>query len=116
VTINSTASLGLPLATPLRPGDDPKKIKDTAQQFESLLIGQMLKTSREAGGSGWLGTGDDEAGSTAVEMAEQQVAQMLASHGGLGLARLIEQGLSRSSPSGPDPSPTPAPTRPGSGE
>lgn len=95
MTIDSTASLGAPLKAPKPPGDDPKKIRDSAVQFESLLIGQMLKTSREAGGAGWLGAGDDEAGSIGVEMAEQQLAQMLASQGGLGMARLIEQGLTR---------------------
>jgi flagellar protein FlgJ len=73
--------------------DSPEKIHDAAQQFESLLIGQLLKTSREAGGSGWLGTDQDDAGATAMEMAEQQFAKMLASSGGLGLSRTIETGL-----------------------
>jgi len=93
--IGSVASLGVPAAVPARGSDDPKKIHDAAQQFEALLIGQLLKTSREAGGSGWLGTGDDEAGETGLEMAEQQFAQMLAQRGGLGLARLVESGLRR---------------------
>ena len=73
--------------------DSPEKMHDAAQQFESLLIGQLLKTSREAGGSGWLGTDQDDAGATAMEMAEQQFAKMLASNGGLGLTRTIETGL-----------------------
>ena len=115
MTIDSTASLGLPLAAPPRGGDDPKKIRESAQQFESLLIAQVLKTGRESGGSGgWLGTGDDEAGATCVEMAEQQVAQMLAASGGLGLSRLIEQGLTRDAQNAKDPAPTPAQTPSGS--
>jgi flagellar protein FlgJ len=73
--------------------DSPAKIHDAAQQFESLLIGQLLKTSREAGGGGWLGTDDDDAGATGMEIAEQQFAKMLASNGGLGLSKTIEAGL-----------------------
>ena len=73
--------------------DSPARIHDAAQQFESLLIGQLLKTSREAGGGGWLATDDDDAGATGMEIAEQQFARMLASSGGLGLTRMIEAGL-----------------------
>jgi Rod binding domain-containing protein len=89
-------------------GKDPKRIHDSAVQFESLLIGEMLKVSRQSGG-GWLGTGDDEAGSIGVEVAEQQLAQMLASHGGLGLTRLIEQGLTADARREADFAPAPAP-------
>ena len=39
--------------------DDPAKVRDAAKQFEALLIGQMMKSMRDAEG-GWLGTGDDE--------------------------------------------------------
>ena len=77
--------------------DDPKRVHEAAQQFESFLIAQMLKSERESGGS-WLGTGDDEAGGTAVEMAEQEFAQALGKQGGLGLARLVEAGLNRTAP------------------
>ena len=38
----------------------PENVREAAQQFESLLIAQLLKTARESGsGGGWLGTGDD---------------------------------------------------------
>jgi peptidoglycan hydrolase FlgJ len=82
-------------ATPgASPQDTPAKIHQAAQQFESLLIGQLLKTSREAsGGGGWLGTDDDDAGATGMEIAEQEFAKMLASNGGLGLSKTIEAGL-----------------------
>jgi flagellar protein FlgJ len=74
------------------------KVHEAAQQFESLLIGQMLKSAREAGGgSGWLGAGDDDqSGAIGVEMAEQQFANMLAANGGLGLARMVADGLKTS--------------------
>lgn len=116
MTIDSTAaSLGIPLGTPAKT-DDPKKIHDSAQQFESLLIAEMLKASHGSDDGGWLGTGDDDAGSTGVEMAEQQLAQAVASKGGFGLARLIEQGLTQQAKLAPDPAPGPAGTAAGSAE
>jgi flagellar protein FlgJ len=90
--IASSALSSLPAAT-LPSRDNPAKIHDAAQQFESLLIGQLLKTSREADGGGWLGTDEDDAGQAGVEMGEQQFANMLAAAGGLGMAKLIEAGL-----------------------
>lgn len=94
--IDNIASAALPLvpASAAAPGrDDPAKIHDAAQQFESLLIGQLLKSAREADGGGWMGTDDEDAGQVGVEMGEQQFAKLLAASGGLGLARLIETGL-----------------------
>jgi Rod binding domain-containing protein len=75
--------------------DDPERIHGAAQQFESLLISQILKTAHDDA-EGWLGTGDDAAASSAMGIAEEQFAQALSSRGGLGLARLIEKGLTRS--------------------
>jgi peptidoglycan hydrolase FlgJ len=72
---------------------NPAKIKDAAQQFESMLIEQMLKTARESGSGDWFGT--DQAGEPMAEMAEQQFAQLLASNGGMGLAKLVVNGLNR---------------------
>ena len=70
------------------------KIHTTAQQFEALLIGELLKTSREAGASGWLGAGDDDqAGQIGMEVGEQEFARMLAASGGLGLSKTIEAGM-----------------------
>jgi len=75
--------------------DDPSRIHHAAQQFESLLVAQILKTAR-SDSEGWLGTGDDQAGSSAMEIAEEQLAQALSSRGGLGLSRMIEKGLTKS--------------------
>jgi flagellar protein FlgJ len=92
-TIISAGVQGLlqPAIQSVKPGG---KVHQAAQQFESLLIGEMLKSAREAGGSGWLGAGDDDqAGAIGMEMAEQQFANMLAANGGLGLARMVENSL-----------------------
>ena len=75
----------------------PSKIADAAKQFEALMLGQILKTARESSEGGWLGTGDDQAGSLAVEMAEQQFAQAMSARGGLGIAKLVTAGLERGS-------------------
>jgi Rod binding domain-containing protein len=69
-------------------------LNESARQFEALLIGQMLRSARESGG-GWFGGGEDEASSSAVGMAEEQLSQALAAQGGLGLSRMIAEGLAR---------------------
>jgi Rod binding domain-containing protein len=93
----------LPLAPPAPQSSagpaqsDPVKIEHAAKAFESLLIGQILKSSHADGSANWLGSDDDPAGDSATELAEEQFAQALASRGGLGLAKLITQGLSAES-------------------
>lgn len=81
-------------ANPNKSSNSPEKVKDAAQQFEALLINQLLKTAKDSGSSGWLGGGDDdETGQTSVDMAEQQLATVIAKNGGLGLTKFISQGL-----------------------
>ena len=79
-------------AAPVRPSDDPGKIRDAAQQFEAILIGQILHSAREGDG-GWLGSGGDSSSGCAGDFAEQQLAASLAQQGGLGLSTLITAGL-----------------------
>jgi len=90
-----------PLTTALNPltgpspdtsSADPKKQTAAAQDFESLLIGQMLHSMRE-NGSSWLGTGDDDASATAFGFGEDQLAKALTKGGGLGLSKVIAAGL-----------------------
>lgn len=76
--------------------DTPEKIEQAAKQFEALLIAQMMKSMHEAGSKGWLGE-EDESSECATEMAQEQFAQAIANGGGLGLSRMIVQGLSKSS-------------------
>jgi peptidoglycan hydrolase FlgJ len=67
-----------------RQSDAPEKVRDAAQQFEALLLGQILRGAREGGGS---------SSDCALEYAEQQFATVMARSGGLGLASLIVKGL-----------------------
>src|SRR5208337_2504026 len=74
--------------------DTPEKIRKAAADFEALLIAQMLKSTREAGG-GMTGDEDeqDETNSTVLELGEQQLAQVLANSGGLGIAKMVIAGM-----------------------
>ena len=69
-----------------------KKIEDSAQDFESMLVAQMLRNMREAS-SGWLGTGDDTSATPAMEMAEESFAKSISASGGLGLAKMVSKSL-----------------------
>lgn len=72
-------------ATASLPDQSPQadRAKVAAQDFEALLIAQMLRSARE----------DEGSSGTIMEYAEQQVAQMISASGGLGLATLVERGL-----------------------
>ena len=84
-----------PAKTTTSTKDSPAKILKGATDFEALLIGQMLRSAREAGGSGLTGDDDDdsEANSSLLELGEQQFAQALSSSGGLGIGKMIVAGL-----------------------
>lgn len=89
--MSGIGSISLTTTSPDRP--QAAGAKDAARQFEALLIGFMLKSAHESGSSSWLDSGEDSAGSAAVGYAEEQLAQALASKGGLGLAKMITSGL-----------------------
>jgi Rod binding domain-containing protein len=71
-------------------GAKPRDIPAAAQQFEALMLHQMLQSARGSEGS-WFGTGDgeDQAGAQAMEIAQEQFAGALAAQGGIGLAKMI---------------------------
>jgi Rod binding domain-containing protein len=81
-------------AAPVRANtSDPAKIRDAAQQFEALLLTELLKSAHPSGG--WLGSGDEDAAGTAFSFAEQQLATTMAKQGGIGLSGLIAKGLEK---------------------
>jgi peptidoglycan hydrolase FlgJ len=82
------------------PKDDPEKIKNAAEQFEALMIEQMLQSAANSGSGGWMGSSDDDSDSALGGVAEQSFAQALSANGGLGLAKLIVAGLSRKAGAG----------------
>ncbi len=91
MSISSVLSAG---AAGTTKSQTPEKVHDAAQQFEALLMGQILRTERQSG-SGWLGSGEDSSAECATDYAEQQFAAVLAQQGGLGLADLVAKGLER---------------------
>ena len=74
--------------------DTPDKILNAAKQFESLLVAQLMKSMQDNEG-GWLGTGDDESSSAAMEYGQEAFAQAMSASGGLGLAKMVAAGLQR---------------------
>ncbi len=75
---------------------DDKKLVNTAKQFEAVMASEILKAARSSS-QGWLGTGDgdDQTGEMTVELAEQGLAQGLASTGGFGIAKMVLENLRR---------------------
>ena len=72
----------------------PTNAKQAAEQFEGLLIAQMLNSIHEEESTG-LDWEEHSSGATAAiqDMANQQFAQMLSQKGGMGLSRLVVEGL-----------------------
>lgn len=96
MNIDSTTSTAAD-ATSLsaKPKDSADKILNAAKQFESLLVAQLMKSMQDSEG-GWLGTGDDQSSSAAMEYGQEAFAQAMSASGGLGLAKMVAEGLQRS--------------------
>lgn len=63
------------------------KIGEAGQQFEALLLTQMLQLSHSAE--------DQEENSTMKDLAEQQFASALAGRGGIGIAKMVVESLNQ---------------------
>jgi Rod binding domain-containing protein len=82
--VGSITSAGI-APTPDVPG--PRDTAEAARQFEALLLNQMLRTAHQAEDQ------EDSTAETMWDVAAQQFSKVIAENGGLGLARLIVQGL-----------------------
>ena len=90
-----------------------KKISDAAGQFEALMIGQILKAAHGSESAGWLGAGeDDDSSSTAIQMAEEYLGQAIAKGGGLGIAKMVIQGIDKSASKPANSAPIPGNSKP----
>jgi Rod binding domain-containing protein len=76
---------------------DDKKLTDTAKQFEALMVGQVLKAAHASSQGGWLGLsdGEDQTGEMEIDIAQQGLAQGLASAGALGIAKMVISNVHR---------------------
>jgi flagellar protein FlgJ len=86
----ASAAAGIPDLKP----DDPVKIRKAAQQFEALLLEQVMQSAKGTGG-GWLESDGDSSEDCATGLGEQQLAIAIAQNGGLGLANMIAKGLEK---------------------
>ncbi len=68
-------------------GSADRKTHGAAADFEALLLAQMLKSVPMGAAE------DDQAGGTMLDFAREHLAGALASQGGLGIARLVLEGL-----------------------
>lgn len=57
-----------------------------AEEFEALLVAQILRAARESEAA-------DSSGAPLLEMAEDRLARVIAAQGGLGVGRLIREHL-----------------------
>ena len=81
-------SMGAMPSTAAAPEARPKNLKDAAAQFEAMLLQQMLRSSRES-----MEADGDSGSGTMRDFAEQNLAQLLALSGGLGIGSMIARGL-----------------------
>ncbi|MBI2689775.1 MAG: hypothetical protein HYX27_25990 [Acidobacteria bacterium] len=74
------------------------KVKDTktaAREFEALLIGQLMNSAFSSEQMG-LGGDTDSGSQTMLDFGREHLSRLIAEGGGLGLGKLIENGLKQS--------------------
>jgi Rod binding domain-containing protein len=82
---------GLISARPAAPvgmdADQVKKIKQSTQEFEAVLLRQMLRELRSTA----INPNNKNSHSTYLEMADEQMANQLAAQGGMGFGKAMAQ-------------------------
>lgn len=76
-----------PLAVPAADTEQIKKIKQTAQEFEAVLLRQMLRELRSSA----LSSSNKGSNATYLEMADEQMANHMATNGGMGFGKAMAQ-------------------------
>lgn len=72
--------------------NDPKSVHRVAQEFESLLISQLLKSMKQ-GALGEEGGSND----SVMQYAQESMARVLSQNGGIGMASVVERALTQKS-------------------
>jgi len=76
--------------SPATPSEaESRKLESAAQEFESLLLAQVLRMARQSGPAGWLNSEPDEAASPTLELAESELAKAMAARGVLGIKEVL---------------------------
>lgn len=73
-------------------GKEAAAAKKVAHEFEALFVGMMLKSMRETVGKDELTSGG-HGEETYCSLLDQEYANAIAGHGGIGLAGIIERQL-----------------------
>ncbi len=81
-------------ATPSSKPDAPSDTAAAARDFEAMLIGELLKSAYSTEQTG-LGGGSDSGGQTMLDFGREHLAKVISAGGGLGLAKVVENGLKR---------------------
>jgi Rod binding domain-containing protein len=117
VDLNSSCQTRIEAKGPQTSGctsKDSRSIHTVAQEFESLLIGQMLKSAK----LGELSEDKNGTNGSMMEFARENLARLISQNGGIGMAHFLENALNRAdtaSPVSPAPVlPPPVPTAPAS--
>lgn len=103
----SSAASGYP-QTPLslegirRAAGSRAQAREVARHFEALLIQEVVKAARSAGGGGWLGEDAGETSEATAQMGEEFLATAISSGGGFGLAAIFARSLEGTLDSSPD--------------
>jgi len=83
--VTSSLLSAKPLTVPVADSEQVKKIKQSAQDFEAVLLRQMLKEIRSSA----LADSNKGSNSTYLDMADEQMANQLASQGGFGFGKAM---------------------------
>lgn len=82
----------------------PRSLAEAANQFEAILICELLKGVRESESGSWMGSERDGASDSAMGFAEEHLSRVLASQGGLGIASVVMKQEAQAAPKPPMPS------------
>ena len=83
--VTSSLLSAKPLTVPVADSEQVKKIKQSAQDFEAVLLRQMLKEIRSSA----LADSNKGSNSTYLDMADEQMANQLATQGGFGFGKAM---------------------------
>lgn len=72
---------------------DSRSIHKVAQEFESLLIEQMLKSAK----LGELSEDGNSASGSMMALAQENLARLISQNGGIGMAQFLEKALNQTS-------------------
>ncbi len=72
---------------------DPRNIHQVAQEFESLLIEQILKSAK----FGEPGADSNTASGSMMALAQENLARLISQNGGIGMAQFLEKSLHQTS-------------------